>query len=50
MSSVFQLLGVNLAVPDPSAVSRRVITLPSIFAGRLPAGTLRQRRALARLG
>lgn len=40
MSSVFQLLGVNLAVPDHSTVSRRAITLPSISPGRLPAGPL----------
>jgi hypothetical protein len=40
MGSVFQLLNVDLAVPDHSTVSRRAMTLPSISPGHLPDGPL----------
>ncbi len=39
MSSVFRLLGISLAVPDHSTLSRRAMNLKSIPKGNtLPAG------------
>jgi len=40
MTSIFELLGCDLAVPDHTTVSRRAIKLPSIARAALPDGPL----------
>jgi len=40
MSSIVELLGCELAVPDHTTVSRRAIKLPSIARQALPEGPL----------
>jgi len=40
MGSVFDLMDVNLPVPDHTTVSRRALTLSLISPGRLPDGPL----------
>lgn len=40
MGSVFELMGVDLPVPDHTTVSRRALTLPLLSMGRLPYAPL----------